>query len=243
MIEQPGCNVFHFGTDVNPDTRVSQQVADDIALELTEPYTTESGQSFDKGNYTADVYKVTATVTHSLSGSFQITHSWERHSGSTVFDLYTTSGGNKLLPVEIVKFVGTPSQNTAVVEGYVYYLKNAACTVEGWIPASPENAELTYSIIGCSMTGTDEAAMPTLQVFPNPATGHLTVGIPQGTTSDFQWVSVHDFSGREVMRLATAAVERQANAFQLDVSGLPPGIYSCTLTSPDNRLTAKFIKH
>ncbi len=242
MIEEPLCNVFHFGTDDDPDTRDSELIEEDISLELTEPYTTDAGLSFDMGAYTADVYKVTATVSHSLPSGFDVAHSWERHSASTVFDLYVPGAPNTLVPIEIVKFDGSPTQTTAVVEGYVYYLKNSDCSIEGWIPASPEDAELTYSLIGCSVNATDAPSAISFIVFPNPVSGQLTVNTPAILGAGFQSIAIHDFSGREVLYANGAKFPKHSTSIQLDVSDLPPGIYACVLTTSEKLLTTKFIK-
>lgn len=244
MIEQPMCNVYHFGTDVNPHSRIQQLVGENVIIELDEPFTTEEGQVFDKGIYSADVYKVTATVTHPLPANAQLNHFWARHSSSTVFKLYGTSGGqNVLRPVEHATVIGTPTQSIAVLEGYVYYLKNSSCSIEGWIPASPENAQLTYSVIGCLTTGTEEAAANMLNLFPNPASGQISVSLPQGARWDnFDGLSILDFSGRQV--ISAKGIEQASSnpTITLDVGHLPSGFYTCVVRWQGHTFSTKFMK-
>ncbi len=239
MIEGPDCHVYHFGTDTNPFTKTQQLLETGVALELTEPYTTEGGQTFDAGTYTADVYKVTATVSHPLPSNTTITHYWERHSSSTVFKHYeTVSGQNLLQPVENVLITSAPTTSSAPLEGYVYYLKNSDCSIEGWIPASPEDAELTYSVIGCAITATSEVMTGLLQVFPNPATSQLIIAMPENVNTGECQLSILDFSGSQVML-------QQVNGgsdLNLGISQLPQGVYTCLLQTSGKSFSSKFIK-
>ncbi|TAK37251.1 MAG: T9SS type A sorting domain-containing protein, partial [Saprospiraceae bacterium] len=239
MIEGPDCHVYHFGTDVNTSTKTQQLLETGVTLELTEPYTTENGQTFDAGAYTADVYKVTATVAHPLPANSTITHYWERHSSSTVFRHYETVGGqNLLIPVENVLITSAPTTGIAPLEGYVYYLKNGDCSIEGWIPASPDDAQLTYSLIGCASTATSEVVAGMMQLFPNPATNQLTIALPGNERPGDCQLSILDFSGRQVML-------QQVNAgsdMSIGISQLPQGVYTCLLQTGGKSFSSKFIK-
>jgi len=239
MIEGPDCHVYHFGTDANPSSRTQQLIEQGVSLKLTEPYTTESGQTFDAGTYTADVYKVTATVSHPLPANTAITHYWGRHSSSTVFKHYETTGGQNLLhPVENVLITSAPTTSSAPLEGYVYYLKNGDCSIEGWIPASPDDAQLTYSVIGCSMTPTSEVMAEELRVFPNPANDLLTIAMPENINGGDWQLSVLDFSGRQLLQ-QKVGTERYQN---IGIGQLAQGVYTCLLRAGDKTLSSKFVK-
>jgi hypothetical protein len=240
MIQGPNCKVYHFGTDNSPFTKTHQLVEQNVSLELTEPYTTEGGQTFDKGAYTADVYKVSASVNHQMQANAFVHHYWERHSSSTVFNLYETVGGQNLLqPVERVKITGSPTSINANLEGYVYYLKNSDCSIEGWIPASPDDAELTYSLIGCLTNSTIERGIELLEVFPNPAEGQLTVTLPEKIGIGPCELTILDYLGRQV---ATWGFPQTETPINLDIHHLPQGTYTCLLCNEDKTYIAKIVK-
>lgn len=241
MIERPRCNVFHFGSDVNSHTRVTEQVATNINIVLTEPYTTETGQSFPKGTYKADVWKVTSTVSHPLPNGFTIGHFWPRHSACTTFDLYTTVGGqNRLIPVEKDAIVGTPTGSSAVVMGYVYLLKDNNCVDQGWIPATKEGARLTYSLIGCDPTiATTEVWPDKFRIYPNPANDVLNIDLAGMPTPTGARLQVLDFSGRIVKAVNLAA---QSDSHTLHIGDLPQGVFICQIQVNGKVFSTKFVK-
>ncbi|HHM21198.1 MAG TPA: T9SS type A sorting domain-containing protein, partial [Bacteroidetes bacterium] len=243
MIQGPACSVHHFGTDTNPNNKTNVLVEAGVTMTLYEPFTTEGGQTFDAGPYTADIYKVTATVSHSLPSGAAVTHFWERHSSSTVFKFPEGSATIKFLdPVEHVTFVGTPTTTTATLEGYVYYLKNSSCSIEGWIPSPPEDAELTYSLISCLQTGTEETGNEKLKLFPNPSSDLLTLSIPGAGLNGRATVAVYDVSGKQV--IAEMGVDSALNGglFTFDTGHLPQGVYTCVVRSDHEVITGKFIR-
>lgn len=241
MIERPGCNVFHFGSDVNPHTRVTEQVAANIDIVLTEPYTTETGQSFPKGNYKADVWKVTSTVSHPLPNGFTVDHFWPRHSACTTFDLYTTvSGQNRLIPVEKDAIVGTPTGSSAVVTGYVYLLKDNNCVDQGWIPATKEDARLTYSLIGCDPTiATVEVWPDAFRVYPNPANDVLNIDFAGSPAPSGSRLLLMDFSGR-ILKTVNLATQSELQTIQ--IGDLPQGVFICQIQMDGKVFSTKFVK-
>lgn len=241
MIEMPACKVLHYGTNITPSYKTNQLIEEDVTIELTEPFTAENGQTFDKGTYTADIYKVNATILHPPNTS--ITHNWGRHSSSTVFKLYEESGGvNKLLPVEHVTFTGYSVQGYTNLEGYVYYVKNNPCTIEGWIPASPTGAHLAHSVITCPTTGTEEIAANSLQLFPNPASSQLTLSLAGGNLQESSVVLIYDFSGKLMASSVISSQNQMDGYLTFDISHFPQGIYTCVLRSHKEVITAKFTK-
>lgn len=235
LIDRSFCNISHFGTDANDHDKNAELLEENVAINLTEAYTTESGQTFDMGSYTADVYKVTASVTHDLPSGYGVSHYWERHSSSTVFEHYDM--GNNLHPVEHVVITGVPTASSANLEGYVYFLKNNTCSIQGWIPASPEDAELTYSLLGCSLTQTIEKLPKQLEVYPNPVSGLLSIDMPVAAEGKYSRLSIFNFSGKEVFTGSGPDFSDQIN-----VAHLPPGIYAVSLLTGKSVFTGKFIK-
>lgn len=241
MIERPRCNVFHFGSDVNPHTRVTEQVAANTDILLTEPYTTETGQSFPKGFYKADVWKVTSTVSHPLSNGFTVDHFWPRHSACTTFDLFTTEfGQNRLIPVEKDAIVGMPTGSSAVVTGYVYLLKDNNCVDQGWVPATKEDARLTYSLIGCDPTiATTEVWPDAFRIYPNPTNDVLNIDFAGSPVPSGARVLVMDFSGRVVK---TVNLATQGELQTVHIGDLPQGVFICQIQMDGKVFSTKFVK-
>ncbi len=73
-----------------------------------------------------------------------------------------------------------------------------------------------------------------LHIYPNPATDHLFISVPGETDEANLLVDLYDASGR----LAQQQVVRDG---QLDVSGLPGGIYFLKLRSPGKVFHAKVL--
>lgn len=81
---------------------------------------------------------------------------------------------------------------------------------------------------------------PTLSLFPNPARGQLTVQLSAQFGPDYK-LRLSNVLGREV-RLLPLPLATAASGLPLDVSGLPAGLYFCSLLVNDkavstNRLT------
>jgi hypothetical protein len=241
MIERPRCNVYHFGSDANPHTRVTEQVGANIDILLTEPYTTETGQSFAKGTYKADVWKVTSTVSHPLPNGFTVDHFWPRHSACTTFDLFTTvNGQNRLISVEKDAILGTPTGSSAVVTGYVYLLKDNNCVDQGWIPATRENARLTYSLIGCDPTiATTEVWPDAFRIYPNPANDVLNIDFAGSLIPSDARLLVMDISGRT---LKTVKLASQGELQTIQIGDLPQGVFICQIQMEGKMFSTKFVK-
>lgn len=78
-----------------------------------------------------------------------------------------------------------------------------------------------------------------LSPYPNPADDIIHIPLPDNETTQRR-IRITDVNGRTV---ADRIVEREASLIQLDISGLKPGLYHCTLYISDKTLlTDKFIK-
>lgn len=242
LIERPGCSILHYGTDSDQHTRTSQMLEENITIELTEAFTTESGLAFSAGTYKADVYKINATVNHSLpSGLNILTDHWERHSNSTVFKYYDDSQ-NELQPLEFVTLTSTPTNSSADLEGYVYLLKDNSCNEIGWIPASPDDAELTYSLIACMMTGTSEQVVEKgIKIYPNPTKEIITVELAAYLNNKVT-VEIIDAQGKQFIKEEVFLSSGDKNGFKINCQQLPDGIYFCKVISDQTILSKKFLK-
>ncbi|HAD11294.1 MAG TPA: hypothetical protein DCF33_02530 [Saprospirales bacterium] len=243
LIKKPNCGVYHFGTDISDCTKTVEQIAEDLPIFLRETFTNAAGIKFAAGNYLADVYKITATCSHILPSPFTITRSWERHSTSSAFGLYEYEPNfyqmDALVPVEHVELQPTVTNNQATIVGYAYYLKNNPCTVEGWLPVPPQDAQLTYSVLGCMTTAVNEIEKPDLlQVFPNPATDLLSIRLKSSTYSD-KLLSIYSAAG---MLVSEQVLNSGMETFQMDIAKLPQGVYWLRCQTEKGEQIVKFIK-
>lgn len=76
-----------------------------------------------------------------------------------------------------------------------------------------------------------EAATPTIEVYPNPASGICTIALP-GSTADEFTIEVVDVAGRVVMTQVADPLENGRNAY-VDVSALTPGAYFINVSAAD----------
>ena len=83
---------------------------------------------------------------------------------------------------------------------------------------------------------TDSAAVLPLErdvrVWPNPASGEVTVSLPAGLRGEGAW-SLHDLTGRQV-RQAVLPAGQAVHA--VSVEGVPPGLYIWEVRARGQRL-------
>lgn len=85
--------------------------------------------------------------------------------------------------------------------------------------------------------GPTDAEQQTLQIFPNPATSHTLVRLPQFDGQQ-ALITLTDARGTEVMRLHA----QSRNTLPLDINHLPAGFYLITVQTPATSSTVKLIK-
>lgn len=107
-------------------------------------------------------------------------------------------------------------------------------------PASPAGLFTPPSLHAALASMPPQAGAPTLSVFPNPARGLLTVQLTAQHGPDYK-MRLSNVLGREV-RLLPLPLATAATGLPLDVTGLPAGLYFCSLLVNDkavstNRLT------
>ena len=96
-----------------------------------------------------------------------------------------------------------------------------------------QNGELIYRIAkteSCYYLSTavaERSAVPQMRIYPNPATDRATIEVINVDLSRTA-ISVHDQLGR---RLGPLGLSGYANAWTLDVSGLPDGIYMVSVAT------------
>ncbi|MDJ0365117.1 T9SS type A sorting domain-containing protein [Hymenobacter sp. H14-R3] len=109
-------------------------------------------------------------------------------------------------------------------------------------PASPATftAPSLHAALAATLPAPTQTGAPSLSVFPNPARGLLTVQLSAQHGPDYK-LRLSNVLGREV-RLLPLPLAAAATGLPLDVTGLPAGLYFCSLLVNDkavstNRLT------
>jgi hypothetical protein len=110
-------------------------------------------------------------------------------------------------------------------------------------PASPvifTAPSLHAALAALPAPAPSQLGAPSLSVFPNPARGLLTVQLTAQHGPDYK-MRLSNVLGREV-RLLPLPLATAATGLPLDVTGLPAGLYFCSLLVNDkavstNRLT------
>jgi hypothetical protein len=82
-----------------------------------------------------------------------------------------------------------------------------------------------------------QAAVPTLTFFPNPSRGPLTVQLAGQRGQDYKF-RLTNILGREV-RLQSLRPEQAVDGLSIDLSGLPAGLYFCSLLLNDKVVSTK----
>jgi hypothetical protein len=107
-------------------------------------------------------------------------------------------------------------------------------------PANPAGMFTPPSLHAALTNMPPQSGVPSLNVFPNPARGLLTVQLFAQHGPDYK-MRLSNVLGREV-RLLPLPLATAATGLPLDVTGLPAGLYFCSLLVNDkavstNRLT------
>lgn len=107
-------------------------------------------------------------------------------------------------------------------------------------PASPAGLFTLPALHETALALPSQSGSPSLSVFPNPARGLLTVQLSAQHGPDYK-LRLSNVLGREV-RLLPLPLATAATGLPLDVTGLPAGLYFCSLLVNDkavstNRLT------
>lgn len=83
----------------------------------------------------------------------------------------------------------------------------------------------------------EQTTVPTLNVFPNPSCGQLTVQVTGQAGQDYK-LRLANVLGREV-RLLTFRPEQAAAGLAIDLTGLPTGLYFYSLLVNDKIVSTR----
>lgn len=92
---------------------------------------------------------------------------------------------------------------------------------------------------GSSAGITENKALNTLMVFPNPVTDKVTVAWEKGNTIGVELIEIMDLNGQVVK---TMSLESNQTHVNLNVTELTPGLYIVALHSANGKSVQKFMK-
>jgi hypothetical protein len=245
LIEKPYHHLYHFGSDNFSNTKSHSLYSTNDSIYLTEPWPTYDSTLYSATRYSCDVWKVSATVNHTLASTDSIVYDWQRNSSSTPFDLYA-SGTHILAPHEKVH-ISSISNTSAQLYGYVYHLKNSSGTYIGWLPfdTTLSNSTFDYSILtkNTILNGIQsiDAAEDHIKVYPNPFDNVQTIVI-ENAESEKVSITLVDLQGRQIKNCFSGMLNQGTNQFTIDLNGLPSGMYFYEIQDGQSLTVKKIIK-
>jgi subtilisin family serine protease len=241
LIKLPECSVFHFSSNEFTSSVSSELIEENIQIYLREPYTNEEGLSFDIGYYTAQVYKASVEIDPNLAANQQFSHSWELHSFSNLMlplGIAFMGSPYSLLPVPHVEIMGNPSNNSVILEGYIYHLNDGLGT-NGYLTVPPTAAVAAFSGILCNTSSTAENVEIGIKVSPNPGSDFAVLDINNAVT--VQKMEAYDILGRSWPVSYYEATD-QRGKFVLNTSALPSGLIFFKVSSSRACYGVKWLK-
>jgi len=183
-IKNPTYKVRHFSFSVDPSNKVLDNANHTISLKAM--YESKfTGSIIQADDYVCEVYKITATNTHSLSQTENLitspkgTHAWARNAQSDFFGFES-----ELYPIGGCEIISA-NNTTASLEGYIYKVLHPVGkpnqTLNKWLPDfGNNNGKISYSLhtLDDNAAYLEESSNQLINVFPNPSSGNLFIDLP-----------------------------------------------------------------
>lgn len=206
------------------------------------------------GNYTAVGYNSTTTCSINMAGTSVVMTDpqapeapgspagpGEVYSGSNPTTDYTTSGGTyatsyswELTPVDAGTISGTTTTGTVtwnpVYEGSAFVTVQGVNTCGGGTFSDDVSVNVFPWFVGIL-----EPSKGCFSIFPNPSSGTLTISASESTTVDIALINI---LGSTVLSKPAQTIGK---AYQLNISGVSPGIYTLMLRNPEGMETIKVV--
>ena len=257
LVEKPRCRVVHYEALPAPADKVKE--SGPVSILLPYPYH-GSQDSFVTGLLTlVNVYRFRHTVQHqNLSPHAylpNLQHSrppyWIRNSGSNLWDQYykkdTSSRRRYVMPETWVQFVGTPTIDSATIEGYLYEVMTSG-SQSTFIPNGADSLpRLAYSLLVCDSVGFPTTAEPSVWkqahfvLYPNPAQDKAHLAYQLDTSGDLS-ISLLDIQGHKLRHLRSGGQVAGHHRFSFSLQDLAPGVYLLRVFFQSQKHYFKLIK-
>ena len=245
LIEKPYHHLYHFGSDNFTNTKSHSLYSTNDSIFLSEPWPSTDSALYGAVRLSCDVWKVSATVNHTLASSDSIVYDWPRNSSSTPFDLYNSTT-HTLVPHEKVHITSISNTN-AQLYGYVYHLKNSSGTYIGWLPfdTTLANSTFDYSILTKNTLVNSVQPITTadnhIKVYPNPFDNVQTIVI-ENAEPEKASITLLDLEGRQLKNCFNGMLNQGTNQFTIDLNELPSGMYFYQILDGQTLTVKKIIK-
>jgi hypothetical protein len=214
---------FHLGLDYTDSTNPVNGAMDDVALYNRAITDREIGQIYlttcsGTGLFTTQPNSVTdlpgKTKTFSVStGTYIPVYQWQKNSGSSWVNLTNTAPYSGVYTNTLTV---SPTSHSLNGTNYRCVLTNGICCSDTSIPA-------TLTVISTAVNNLNNTS--SVSIYPNPATGLITVEMDNNSKGTIQLINTIG---------QTIKTEKISGAkTQIDISGLPNGIYIVKLALGD----------
>lgn len=230
-IEAPAYQVWH--NDPSTTNR-STTTAIDQTITLSGAYGSLPG-----GIYIADRVQITDTYLNIFEPTAEIINHWPR--------LSTTNGLSAASPVtgfHYGDFDFTLQDNVAsvTVTTFTWHITSAANgqNLDIWLPAPPAEIQTAYSlhVFDERLTNTKEASTQNaFEIYPNPTTESINL-LFQSDLAATGTIQIVDAQGRILKTLPLTTDQTQ----EINITGLPNGLYLCQILTDTGLYTHKFVK-
>lgn len=130
-----------------------------------------------------------------------------------------------------VGFTLTDNEGLVIVSNYASY------EYEGLVSFGVDAPKVDSSDVFTGVTAVN--ALEKIRVYPNPASDVINVILPADGIGDLN-IHLSNFLGQTVMTLAENESQRSGN-FQVNTTGLPPGVYFLKFVSGEHRYAQKIV--
>jgi subtilisin family serine protease len=239
IIDFPAYKCQHFQTNVQGGTVSNNLFASNVLVQLNEDFGT-----IPAGNYTADIYKITAVVPHTIGANEVILDAWVRNSSS---NLWASPGtGNVVVREPRIK-LDAYTLTQATLSGYIYHLtagQNGA--MNDWIPfQNISDAKFAYTIYTHDPTVISVAepviGKEILTVFPNPASEHLTVTFTLESSAAVSF-QIMDVLGRTLFKTEEAYFDSGIHQSEIELSDWAVGTYFICIKADEKVYSKTWVK-
>jgi hypothetical protein len=180
-------------------------------------------------NVSPGIYSITATDANGckLTWSSNFTEPYIVNTVSDATGPTCCNGGISPYVVGIMPSSVSYSYTPAITN------TNAVCAGNYTLTANSPSCTMNSTFTVACITGVDEIEKVQMKIFPNPAVSEIHLELPEGYEGEE--IMVMNSIGQTVMRVPFAK--------DVDISGLPQGLYFLNILFPDKIIyTSKFIK-
>ncbi|PCH90831.1 MAG: hypothetical protein COB85_09895 [Bacteroidetes bacterium] len=243
LLGYPRYKVRHYSVNFTEANATLDQ--SNVQITLTRPYGTLA-----TGIYFGDIYKITATASHSLGSDETILNAWVRNSSSN-----NVWGSNNPIVPEISVTLESYNSTQAVLSGYIFNIKYNLLgqSVIRWYPIDPTYPS-NYRVMHYTLhtfdptqtVGTDELDISSGNIqlgnpYPNPSDNNVSISYFLPESKEIS-LSLLDLQGRLVKTISQGRQAKGSHVVQVSLDNLAQGVYFYQLKAQNNVYQKKLVK-